>query len=78
MKYYKNIGYDKNPWKLGNGDFQDILGMEVEPEFIIYTPDIECYCNNEDDIQDIINDWILENGSYECYTKLQDKKIGWI
>ena len=46
MVEYKGIWIAQNPYKYGDGDYQNILAMDNEPEFIVYAPDVEFYCEN--------------------------------
>lgn len=71
MGNYKQVYYGKNPWKYGNGDYQDLLAMDNEPEFIVYTPDVEFYCETEEQVKQGIDEWIAENGSVEWYNRQQ-------
>ena len=73
--FYKDIYIEQNPWKYGSGEYQEILVQENEPEFIVYTPDIEFYCETITQAKEGIDEWILKNGSYEFYTAIQNKKF---
>ena len=74
---YKGVYVETNPWKYGQGEYQDILGVRNEPELIIYTPDVECYCETIQDAKDSIDEWIQKNGSVEEYNFKADIRIGW-
>ena len=77
MVEYKGIWIETNPWKYGEGEFQDILGMDNEPELIVYTPDVEFYCETLDDAKVGIDQWVEKNGDIEVYRFKADMKIGW-
>lgn len=73
---YRGIWIEKNPWKYGEGEYQDILGMDNEPELIVYAPDVEFYCENIEAAKRGIDMWIKENGSLEWYRAKQMKESG--
>ena len=77
MVEYRGIWIETNPWKYGEGEFQDILGMDNEPELIVYTPDVEFYCETLDDAKVGIDQWVEKNGDIEVYRFKADMKIGW-
>lgn len=77
MVKYKGIWIAQNPYKYGDGDYQDILAMVNEPEFIVYTPDVEFYCENLIDARHGIDEWIEKNGDVEAYRFHADMRIGW-
>jgi hypothetical protein len=66
-KCYRDILIDNNPYYQWNRD---------EPKLMIYTPDIECYCNTLEQACRIIDRWIEENGTYEEYTFKADTALG--
>lgn len=76
MKSHKGVYFSKNPWKYGEGDYQDLLGTTNEPELIVYTPDVEFYCETEEQAKRGIDEWIAENGSVEWYNKRQMQITG--
>jgi hypothetical protein len=73
---YKGIWIETNPWKHGNGEYQDLLGVDNEPELIVYTPDVEFYCETIEYAKNGIDRWIRKNGSLEFYTAKQKKESG--
>lgn len=75
MNYYREIYYEKNPWKYGYGECQDLLAMDHEPDLIVYTPDVECYCEFPAQAERIIDDWIAENGSPSGFSERADKRV---
>lgn len=75
MNTYKGIYYGTNPWAIGEGDYQDLLGMEHEPALIIYTPDIECYTETEEDARAAIDEWIEEHGDVEEWMRKEDARV---
>ena len=77
MVEYKGIWIEQNPWKYGEGELQDLLGMENEPELIVYAPDVEFYCETVDQAKRGIDAWIEENGDVETYRFQSDMRIGW-
>lgn len=76
MGVYKEIYYEKNPWKYGNGEYQDLLGMDNEPELIVYTPDVERYCENEREARLTIEQWIDKNGDVDTFRELEMIRSG--
>jgi hypothetical protein len=73
---YKDIMISINPWSKGSGEYQELLGMKNEPKLIVYTPDIEFYCETIEQAKKGIDNWILKHGSYEFYEAKQRKIIG--
>lgn len=76
MVEYRGIWIETNPWKYGEGELQGILGMENEPELIVYTPDVEFYCEDIEGAKHGIDMWIDKNGDVEEYRFKADMKIG--
>ena len=76
MVKYKGIWIETNPWKYG-GEYQDLLGMDDEPELIVYAPDVEFYCNTIEQAKQGIDSWIEKNGDVETYRFHADMRIGW-
>jgi hypothetical protein len=74
---YKGIYIDRNPWKYGEGEYQDLLGVDNEPEFIVYAPDVEFYCETIENAKRGIDRWIEKNGDVETYRFHADMKLGW-
>jgi hypothetical protein len=66
MESYKNIYYTLNP-------FND---LDIEPKYLIYTPDIETYADTIKEIRKTIDKWLVKNGSLEIYRFKRDMKIG--
>jgi len=77
MENYKGVYIDKNPWKTGDGDYQDLLSVSDELEWIVYTPDVEFYCDTIEDAKSGIDEWIEENGTVDEYSFKADMRIGW-
>jgi hypothetical protein len=77
MVEYRGIWIETNPWKYGEGEYQDLLGMDDEPELIVYAPDVEFYCETIDVAKDGIDRWIEENGDVETYRFHADMRLGW-
>lgn len=75
MRYYKGIAYDINPYKKGIGLYQDLLQVENEPKYIVYTPDIEFYCDTIKACKSGINSWIRKNGDIKTYRNNLDNGI---
>lgn len=77
-RYYKDIFIQDNPWYDGTGlHGTSFLTTDNEPKYMIYTPDIEAYCNTYEQACKYIDEWILKNGTYEEYTFKADMRIGW-
>lgn len=76
MVEYKGIYIDTNPWKYGQGEYQELLSVDNEPELIVYTPDVETYCETIDQAKKGIDVWIEENGTVEEYNFKADMRIG--
>jgi hypothetical protein len=76
MVEYRGIWIDTNPWKYGNGDYQDLLGTDDEPELIVYAPDVEFYCETIEHAKSGIDRWIEKHGSLEFYRAKQMKESG--
>jgi hypothetical protein len=74
---YKGIWIDKNPWKNGNGEYQDLLGMDNELELMVMCPDVEFYCETIEHAKEGIDAWIKKNGDVETYNFQSDMRIGW-
>lgn len=72
MRYYKGIAYDVNPWSIGRGEYQDLLGMDNEPKYIVYALDVEFYCNTIQACKQGIDDWINKNGDVDTYRSNND------
>lgn len=72
------IYYGPNPWALGIGDYQDLLGTDDEPALMIHTPDIERYADTESEAKACIDRWIEEFGCPEAFRLESDIRIGWI
>ena len=49
--------------------------MDNEPEFIVYAPDVEFYCENLIDAKHGIDEWIKKNGDVETYRFHADMKL---
>lgn len=77
MIEYKGIWIEINPWKYGHGDYQELLSIDNEPELIVYTPDVEFYCETIEDAKNGIDKWIEKNGDVETYRFKADMRIGW-
>ena len=80
-KTYKDIGYDVNPFKEPDNEYDELAALMSpleggEPYLMIHTPDIERYAYTEEEAKSIIDKWIKENGSYEFYIKMQMRKSG--
>ena len=75
MTEYKGIYYGTNPWAHGEGDYQDLLGMDDELPIIVYTPDIECYTNTEVNARSIIDQWIEEYGDVDEWRRIEDARV---
>jgi hypothetical protein len=75
MVEYKGVWIAQNPWKYGDGDYQEILGMDNEPEFIVYAPDVEFYCETIEGAKRGIDRWI-ENLSFPRRYEDRMEQIG--
>lgn len=75
MTEYKGIYYGSNPYAQGEGQYQDLLGMDNEPAIIIYTPDIECYADTPRRARTYIDRWIERNGDVESFRQREDAKV---
>jgi hypothetical protein len=72
---YRGIWIEKNPWKYGTGDYQELLAQDNEPEYIIYTPDIEFYCETIEASKRGIDEWIAKNGEVCFYRAKSDHEL---
>ncbi len=74
---YRGIYIETNPWKYGQGEYQDLLGVKDELELIVYAPDVEFYCETIEQAKKGIDSWIKREGSLEEYRFKADMRVGW-